>query len=87
MPAEEELNLLLDGVWKRKNRERSMMLGVVEKKEQRGERSASGGHWRACVHKKPRTGHEPPAAASHAVLSSTPTSSTTTTIENVCRVG
>jgi hypothetical protein len=27
-----ELNLLLDGVWKRKNGERSMMLGVVEKK-------------------------------------------------------
>jgi len=34
MPVEEELKLLLHGVWKKKNRETSMMLAwCVEKKE------------------------------------------------------
>jgi len=32
MPVEEELKLLLHGVWKKKNRETSMMLGVWRRK-------------------------------------------------------
>jgi len=48
------LNLLLDGVWKRKNIGRSMTPGVVEK-TRRAEGAPRGGN--------PRTGRRAPAAS------------------------
>jgi len=61
MPVEEELKLLLDGGWKKKNRETSMMLGVWRRK------SREEKNLRVAASRLPESMHE--AAHPHKIIS------------------